>query len=740
MSPAHPFLKTLSGALGHVARPLLRRVTRGSLPRLEGTIELAGLEGTVEVLRDRNGVPQVFASNERDLFFGQGYVHAQDRFFQMEIGRHAGHGRLSELLGGSALELDRLSRTIGFGRIATSEKAPPPEALQALEAYSTGVNARLDNEPLPPELLLLRHAPEPWTPSDTAAWSVVMAWSLSATWEAKLLHAAADEENDSYREGLHPHVDPGLGSGAGSNAWAVGPGRSASGSAMLAGDPHLLLGIPSLWYEIGLYGGPYSVVGASLPGSPGVVIGHNEDVVWSITAAMTDVQDLYVERFKEGDTRLYEHAGAWREAVVRKEEIPVRGRREPVTHRVRTTLHGPIVTDSSAGEQDLALRWAAPEPVRLVAAGLAVNRARNTDELLAALRQWTTPSQNFVYAERTGGIGWALAGAVPIRAYSGEDPVPGWSGEYEWKGFVPFEELPKGYGQEEGLIVSANEAPDAPIPGSYHPRYRRDRIEALLQTTGKHTPETFRDIQADLYSAPAHALAGHLAGLGPPPGLPADLWRELTTWDGRLLAESRPGAVARVILEVLLRRMTRSLPRLGSPLPAGAESYLVGLVPDLLENLDDLPEETLRGALEEAVAVLKESLGPDPEGWRWGVTHATDLRHPLGVVGVLRAFLNRGPYPSGGDAYTVWVAGFNTGGSSFGPVTAGPNYRFVVDTGNWDQGRSVIFPGQSGHPASPSYDDQIDLWHNVRYRPMVFGRKVAELSARHRLVLKPEKK
>jgi penicillin amidase len=169
------------------------------------------------------------------------------------------------------------------------------------------------------------------------------------------------------------------------------------------------------------------------------------------------------------------------------------------------------------------------------------------------------------------------------------------------------------------------------------------------------------------------------------------------------------------------------------------ESYLVGLVPDLLENLRDLPEETLRGALEEAVAVLEESLGPDPEGWRWGALHATDLRHPLGVVGVLRAFLNRGPYPSGGDVYTVRVAGFSAGGSSFGPVTTGPNYRFVVDTGDWDRGWSAIFPGQSGHPASPNYDDQIYLWHNVRYRPMIFSRKVAELSARHRLVLKPEK-
>ncbi|HVF01074.1 MAG TPA: penicillin acylase family protein, partial [Rubrobacteraceae bacterium] len=232
MRLAHSLLETFSRALGGATRPLLDRFTRGSLPGLEGTAKLAGLEGTVEVLRDRYGVPQVFASNERDLFFGQGYVHAQDRFFQMEIGRRAGHGRVSELLGESALELDRLSRTIGFSRISASEKSPPPEALQALEAYSAGVNAFLTNEPLPPELLLLRHVPEPWRPADTAAWSVVIAWSLSATWEAKLLHAAG-EEGALDKEALHPLIDPGLGSSGGSNAWAVAPERSASGSAMM---------------------------------------------------------------------------------------------------------------------------------------------------------------------------------------------------------------------------------------------------------------------------------------------------------------------------------------------------------------------------------------------------------------------------------------------------------------------------------------------------------------------------
>jgi penicillin G amidase len=731
--------EALSKVLGRARRPLLRGLSRRSLPELEGVVELPGLDEPVDVLRDRFGVPQIFARNERDMFFAQGYVHAQDRFFQMELGRRAGHGRLSELIGESALELDRLARTVGFGRIAaTVEKNCPPETHEVLEAYSAGVNACLATEPRPPEFLVLRHRPEPWSPADTAAWSVVMAWSLSASWESKLLNGGVGEE-----DGLRAQLDP----GGGSNAWAVGPGQSASGSALLAGDPHLALGIPCLWYEVGLYGGPYSVVGASLPGTPGVVIGHNEEIAWSVTAALTDVQDLYVERFAEGDANLYEHAGEWREAEIREEEIPVRGRREPVVQRVRTTLHGPIVTDVLGGERDMALRWAAPEPARLVGAGLAVNRARNKEEFLDALRDWTTPNQNFVYADRKGVIAKALAGAVPVRNnHEGDRPVPGWDGEHEWEGFVPFEKLPNDFDPAEGYIASANEAPDASpvsIPGAYLPGYRKNRIEGLLRSTSRHTLETFGAIQGDLYCAPAHALAGKLAKLKFPFGMPEGLSRELAAWDGHLAAESRPGAVSRVALEFLLQRFAGGVDRIDSPLPTGAESYLTNLLPDLLARLDELPEEILRNALEGTLKILEQTCGPDPAGWSWGVLHTAELRHPLGVVKPLRGLLNRGPYPFGGDSNTVRLAAFRSGRSgesgqpSFGPVTTGPNYRFVVDTGDWNRAWSIVSPGQSGHPASTHYDDQIDLWRNVRYRPMVFGRETAELASKHRLVLRP---
>ena len=746
MVPAKALGTPLQKALGDVfrrgSRSLLRGLLRRSLPTLDGAVELSGLEDPVEVLRDRFGVPQVFAESERDLFFAQGYVHAQDRFFQMEVGRRAGQGRLSELIGGSALEFDRLSRTIGFGRIAAaSEKNGPPETLEILRSYSAGVNACLSTEPLPPELRLLRLLePEPWRPSDTAAWSMIIAWSLSASWELKLLREAAEGIGDCNN--LRGHLDP----ENGSNAWAVSPARSASGSALLAGDPHLVLGIPCLWYEVGLYGGPYRVVGASLPGTPGVVIGHNEEIAWSVTAALTDVQDLYVERFKEGGSSLYEHAGGWREAGIRIEEIPVRGRREPVIQRVRTTVHGPVITDVLGDvEGELALRWATPNPLGLVGAGLGVNRAGNKEEFLDALQSWTVPNQNFVYADRTGVTGKALAGPVPIRNnHRGDRPVPGWDGEHEWEGFLPFEKLPKSFDAAEGYVASANEAPEGDtIPGAYLPGYRKARIEELLQATDEHTLETFREIQGDLYCAPAHALARRLAKLNSPPEKAYRLLRELAEWDGGLTAESRPGAVARVALEVILRRATGAPAPTGSTLPTGVESHPTRLVPKLLNEPDGLPEGVLREAFEEAVQILGESCGSDPRGWNWGALHVADLRHPLGRVGALRGALNRGPYPAGGDANTIQLAAFGSGRSDtsgrpfFGPVTTGPNYRFVVDTGDWEKAWSLVSPGQSGHPASPNYDDQIGLWRNVRYRPMVFGLKTARLAAKHRLVLEP---
>jgi len=709
-------------------RRLSHRALRRSLPEPDGRVELDGLVGPVEILRDRYGVPQIFAENEQDLFFAQGYVHAQDRMLQLELGRRTAAGRLSEMLGPKTLPLDRLARTIGFARIAElSFEGASPEVLDVLEAYSAGVSAGMERGPLPPSLRALGKALEPWSPQDTAGWSLVLAWGLSASWEPKL-----------HRLGR-------MGNGTGSNAWAVAPERSASGSALLAADPHLLLVAPCQWYEVGLYGGRYSVVGGSIPGTPGVAIGHNEHLAWSVTAAFTDVQDLYLERFAPDGLR-YEHRGEWLAAEVREERITVRGRRTPEVLCVRETIHGPVASDllpdSEGEDEDLALRWAEPDPLKLVESGLALDRARDRDELLAALRLWQAPNQNFVFAERGGGVGRALVGLAPVRRnHNGEAPVPGWDGEHEWEGYLPPEKLPVELDPECGFVASANDDPgDERLPGSYLPTYRKDRIEALLRAGDGHSPETFRKMQGDLHCAPALALARRLAGLSAPEGVPESVHRELGAWDGWLSAESRPGAVARVALEILVRRTTDELPRIQAQLPTGIESYLAGVVPELVGELEQMPEGDLRSAYAEAVGVLSRELGKDPASWSWGALHEVVFAHPLGMIGALRDLYNRGPYPAGGDQNTLCLAAFGSGRPGqlrFGPATTGPSYRFVVDTGDWEGAWSVLVPGQSGHPASPNYDDQIGLWREIRYRPMVYGRRMAKAAAKHRLTLAP---
>lgn len=744
--------RALSGALARLLSTGFKALARRTLPDLSGKVEMEGLEAPVEVLRDRFGVPQIFAQSEADLFFAQGYVHAQDRLFQMEMQRHAGHGRLAELIGSPALEFDRISRVAGLGRIARESSV---ESLKEVRYYVAGVNAFIKSGPVPPELRLLLHRPEPWDPVDTAVLSVVVSWSLSSGWESKKIYSELDKSGAGGPSWLSPQLDPGSGLASGSNAWTAGPDRCASGAAMLAGDPHLALTLPCLWYENGLYGGRYKVVGASMPGTPGIVLGRNGKIAWSVTASLTDVQDLYIERFDPNDDSLYEYRGEKRKAEIREERIVIRGRRKPFAQHVRETIHGPIITDATtnsiSGSADLALCWVNPEPDRLIEAGLKVNRAENWPQFLNALEDWGVPGQNFVYADSDGNTGWALAGRIPVRQTSGDVPLPGWGGENEWEGYRPFAEHPRTLNPPEGYIASANTPPlpeDSPdyIPGSYQLPYRHAHMSELLSGSEEHTRESFRKMQGDLYSAPARALAGRIAGLTRIPGVPVELLNEIENWDGSLAAESRAGAVVRLTLEALLRRSSAGLEKAaipGHPLTASTESYYRARMLEIMANLGRLPEELLCEAISEALSGIRKVLGPNHRTWSWGALHRVSFQHPLGALRPLRSFLSRGPYPAGGDADTLRMMAFRAAGKDesgrpvCSPVTTGPGYRFIADLADPEGGWSIIAPGQSGNPASPHYDDQIQMWLEMRYRPMVFGRKMAELAAKNRLTLCP---
>jgi penicillin amidase len=814
----------LGAATGLAGAGLLAALRR-PLPRLDGRLALPDLGGPVEVLRDRWGVPHIYAGSHADLFMAQGYVHAQERLWQMELQRRTGHGQLAEIFGPLALDSDRFLRTLGFGRVARREaELLSGEAREAIEAYVRGVNACIarGRRRLPVEFALLRCRPRPWAPADVLVWSKIMALNLSENWSSELLRARIVAAVGAARAAAldpaypddHPLTIPpgarytpdlggdalaaaeaaqrfvGRGDGAqGSNAWAAAGARTTSGRPLLANDPHLGLQLPSLWFENHLVGGDYEVSGASIPGTPGVVIGHNARIAWGVTNGMTDVQDLYLERFDPADPTgaTYEFRGALERAEIAREEIVVRGpalragggtRVETV--EVRVTRHGPIVTPlvpppggdsvglasrSAAGEeQPLALRWTALEPGRLTEAVLALNRARDWDSFRAALADWTVPPQNFVYADLDGHIGYALGGDIPVRARGdGKLPVPGWTGEYEWTGLIPPAELPHALDPPDGLVVTANnrivgDDYPHPLPAEWFPGYRAARIRELLERApaGGHDAASFGRIQRDIHSPPGRAFAAlAAAGRLPAPDAVAHAARgALAAWDGELTADSIGGLLyATLREETLARAYAEVAGPLGLVAGLGALATLPGggyrarALPGVLRRIaarDDgwLPAgRTWDGLLAEAwaatVARLRAARGDDVAAWRYGRAHTLTLRHPLGAAPALARLFNRGPFPRGGDGDTVNMGSAGVAPSG-APIYVAPSYRLICDLADWDRSVAMHPSGQSGHPASRHYDDFVQPWLEGRYHPLPWRRATVEAAAAHQLTLAPD--
>jgi penicillin amidase len=809
------------GAVAGMAGAALLTALRRPLARTAGKLTLPGLDASVQVTRDRWGVPHIYAQSVADLFAAQGYVHAQDRLWQMELQRRTGHGRLSEVFGPIAIDSDRFMRVLGFNRIVQHEaELLDGEARVVVDAYVRGVNAYIAQQTrrLPIEFTLLRLHPEPWQPVDVLAWAKMMALNLSRGWMTDLLRAqivatigaeraqllepeylathpltipagvryGADMGIDALR--LAAAAAPFAGSGEagqGSNAWVVGGDRSASGRPLLANDPHLLLQIPSLWYENHLSCGDFHVTGASIPGLPCVVIGHNERVAWGLTNGENDVQDLFIERFDPADPTRYEFQGQWEQATVVREQIVVKGQAVPVVEEVQITRHGPVISslipserrsttddarlDGSApssivgrpsSNEELALRWTALEPSENITAALALNRARDWQSFRDALAEWVVPAQNFVYADVEGHFGYALGGALPVRAQGdGRLPVPGWTGDYEWTGTIPRDELPHVLDPDDGLVVTANTriAGDGyayPMPGEYLPGYRAARIRQLIEQTPKHDARSFAAIQADQRSLPGLELAA-LAGRLPAPTPIARQAREaLAGWDGELTAASVGGAVyARLREKLLYAAYAEATDPLGQAIGLGAfaalpsGNYLWRALPRLLQRLaerDDswLPpgrtgDDLLNEAWEASIIELREELGEDVREWRYGRYHILTLRHPLGAAAALAPLLNRGPFPTGGDADTVRM-GYAPRQYAAQPFYVAPSYRQICDPSNWDLSQSIHPVGQSGQPGSRHYADFVEPWLNMQYHPMPWSRARVEDTAADRLTLEPE--
>ncbi|GAA0963838.1 penicillin acylase family protein [Actinocorallia libanotica] len=788
---------------------------RRSFPDYGGEVRLAGLSAPVTVHRDAHGVPQVYADTPEDLFKAQGYVTAQDRFWEMDFRRHVTSGRLSELFGETTLETDKVVRTLGWRRVAEQELALlEPETVKLLEAYASGVNAWLDEHPDTSDQALeyavlgiqrSGYRPERWSPADSVAWLKAMAWDLRSNMDDELgralagtrlpaervdqLYPAYDDERmpvivgDTEKSGEKPSGTPVqaparalssvlesirampemLGNGAseiGSNSWVVSGSRTATGKPLLANDPHLAPQMPSVWYQAGLHcrkvteACPYDVTGFTFSGLPGVVIGHNHRVAWGFTNLGPDVTDLYVERI---DGQNAEYKGEKEPLQVREETIKVAGGQD-VRLSVRATRHGPIISDVlaksaklvSGSTEAIAMRWTALDPGRTADAVFQMNRATDWKSFREAAASFEVPSQNLVYADVDGNIGYQSPGRIPVRSKGdGTRPVPGWDGEHEWTGFLPYEELPSIQNPEKGYIVTANNA----VVGSSYEHlltkdwsygYRAARIDELLKGDDKIDVAGMADVQLDSRNGFAPVLVPHLQRVGS--GLKGvDL---LDGWDFTQPVDSAAAAFYNAAWRhLVLLTFNDDLPE--GARPDGGDRWFE-VVRTLLDDpadpyWDDVStpakedrDTILKSALRAAAAELTDLLGDTPSAWRWGDLHTLTVTNQTfgtsGIAPVERLF-NRGPLHLPGGQSIVNATGWDA--QEGYAVDWVPSMRMVVDLADLDASRYINLTGASGHPFTDHYWDQTSLWAEGKTIPWRSTPALIEKESRHTLTLKP---
>jgi penicillin G amidase len=771
-------------ALALAAAGVVAWLALGSLPQVSGTLRVAGLSAPVEVVRDRWAVPHVRAASEEDAYRAVGFLHAQDRLWQMELNRRVGQGRLAAVLGPEALPADRLMRTLGLARAAeASVGALEPGARRLLEAYAEGVNAFLAlGRRLPPEFLILRHRPEPWRAADSVLFLKLMALDLSRGWRAELARARlARALTPAQIADLWPESDPldpvTLAASAdalrgfalagvegppavgalGSNEWVVAGSRTATGAPLLANDPHLGLTAPGVWYLAHLeVAGGISVIGATLPSVPFVVLGRTPGTAWGFTNTGSDVQDLFVETVDPADPGRYLAPGGSLPFAVRTEEVEVRGG-QPVRLVVRETRHGPVVSDVLPGAaapegRVLALAWTGLDPAdRTAEAGFRVARARDWDGFVAAFEMFGAPQQNIAYADRAGRIGLLSPGRVPVRAAGdGRLPAPGGEGAFDWTGFVPYAALPRTVDPPRGYLLNANnrlvgEGYPHLLAAEWEPPYRARRIEEVLEASPRLDQEGSRRLQLDQLSTLARELLPALveAAEGGPDG-DDGLAAALRAWDGTMNA-ARPEPLV----------FSAWYAELG-PLVWGDELAGLpgGVRPDALARMlrerqawcDDVGTagavETCaarsRLALERALAWCAGRHGSDWRRWRWDAEHRAVMEHrPFDRVPWLRRLFSV-EAPVGGSGTTVNVASYQ-GAAPEAPFLSGhgPSYRALYDLADPERSLFVAPAGQSGHPLSRHYRDLARLWREGAYLPMTTSRAAYEPDATGRLALVP---
>ncbi|MFI6421417.1 penicillin acylase family protein [Streptomyces sp. NPDC050842] len=882
---------------------------RASFPQTTGEIRLDSLSADVTVKRDANGVPQIYADNETDLFRAQGYVQAQDRFYEMDVRRHVTAGRLSEMFGESQVETDSFLRTLGWRRVAQQEydKVLSAETKKYLQAYAEGVNAYLeDRDPadISVEYAALGftndYAIEPWTPVDSVAWLKAMAWDLRGNMQDEIdrslmtsrlsasqikqlypeypyaLHqpivdkGAVDEttgsfdpsaeagggdgsgEGDGSTTGDTPGTNPtgpgsstgssqggvdaqlgalsevldGIpallgpnGNGIGSNSWVVSGAKTTSGKPLLANDPHLAPQLPSLWYQMGLHCRSvsatcrYDVAGYTFSGMPGVIIGHNDKIAWGLTNLGADVTDLYLEKIGPDG---YLVDGKVKPFTVRDEVIKVAGGNDrKIT--VRSTDRGPLVSDRSSelekvGQKapvgnaapdrgtgyGVSLQWTALQPGKSMDAIFALDRAKDFTTFRAAAKNFEVPSQNLIYADTEGNIGYQSPGKIPQRTKGdGALPAPGWDSAYRWKGYIPFAQLPYEYNPDRGYIVTANQAvidektyPDLLTKDwGYGSRSQRinDLIESKTKDGGKISPDDMRTMQTDNRSEIATLLNPLLLKVDISDPYVREAQKLLEGWDYTQEPDSAAAAYFNAVWRNVLKlafgdKLPKELRAEGdcitvrpadatgpvdeqnklvrecgqrdpdSAQPDGGDRWYEVVRPLLKQeesewwttpgNRTDAATETrdqlLARAMKDARWELTAKLGKDISTWSWGRLHQLTLKNQtLGTAGpgVVQQLLNRGPWNLGGGEAAVDATGWNAAGGY--EVIWVPSMRMVVNVGDWDKSRWVNLTGSSGHAFHDHYTDQTDTWAKGELYDWAYGKAAVDASTKDTLVLKP---
>ena len=741
---------------------------RSAAPQLSGTLTLGGLEAPVDVWRDSLGVPHIRAQSERDLLFAQGCVHAQDRLWQMDLLRRAGTGRLSELFGSDLLESDRFLRVLGMARAAQRDAAALGSAERALlEAYADGVNActRAHAGALPPEYLVLRARPEPWTVEHSLVIAYVMAFDLSLYYgSAQATEAAAriGAERAALLTPIYPEWGPTIVASApvpapapalalldagsiarASNAWVIGGAHTRSGKPILANDMHLALRAPSLWYLAALHAPGLAVTGVTLPGLPYVIAGHNRAIAWGFTNAMLDDADLFLEQVDPADSTRYLLPGGSAPFEVLVDTIRVRDA-EPVVLRHRRTRNGPVLSDvqPALGTLPVALRWAAHDPATSLDAVRALNLADDWESFRAAVAAFDNPHQNVVYADTAGHIGYAMAGRIPRRGAEGRRPptlpVPGWTGEWDWQGYLPDAEHPAVLDPPRGWVVTANNRQAAGplaerISGDWETPFRATRIGQLVESARAVDANAVHRMQLDVGDVAAARYAPVAADVAARLGA-TDEARLLRAWDHYARAESEAAALFYVWY-------SRLRPRLAETLYGDTSGYLPRPLVDRVLELGTLPWDSVNGAAayDSAAALAWRDALAIARGRSWGALHAVRAGHPFGDVAFLQRIFRFSLDGPAADGSSTTVNVLHHLGAAF-PVTAqyGASQRHVVDMADVDASGGFILPtGQSGLPFAQHYRDQFARWRRGGLWRIPLAADAAEARVVQRLRLEP---